>query len=52
MKPEDVKVDEHGLIPIVQDLRTRSLLTLAYMTTESPKRTPRNQGKIFLVAPR
>lgn len=40
MKPDDVKFDEHGLIPaIVQDARTREVLTLAYMNAESLKRT-------------
>jgi len=40
MKLEDVKFDEHGLIPaIVQDVRTRRLLTLAYMNAESLERT-------------
>lgn len=37
---EDLKLDEHGLIPaIVQDARTREVLTLAYMNEESLKRT-------------
>jgi phosphoribosyl-AMP cyclohydrolase / phosphoribosyl-ATP pyrophosphohydrolase len=40
MKPEDVKFDEQGLIPaIVQDARTRRVLTLAYMNAESLGRT-------------
>ena len=40
MKPEDVKFDEQGLIPaIVQDARTRRVLTLAYMNAESLERT-------------
>jgi phosphoribosyl-ATP pyrophosphohydrolase/phosphoribosyl-AMP cyclohydrolase len=37
---EDVKFDEQGLIPaIVQDARTRSVLTLAYMNVESLRKT-------------
>jgi phosphoribosyl-ATP pyrophosphohydrolase/phosphoribosyl-AMP cyclohydrolase len=37
---EDVKFDELGLIPaIVQDGRTRSVLTLAYMNAESLQKT-------------
>jgi phosphoribosyl-ATP pyrophosphohydrolase/phosphoribosyl-AMP cyclohydrolase len=37
---EDVKFDEQGLIPaIVQDARTRSVLTLAYMNAESLGKT-------------
>lgn len=40
MKPEDVKFDEQGLVPaIVQDARTRRVLTLAYMNAESLDRT-------------
>ena len=39
-KPEDVRFDERGLVPaIVQDARTRELLTLAYMNAESLRRT-------------
>ena len=35
-----VKFDEHGLVPaIVQDVRTREVLTLAYMNAESLART-------------
>lgn len=35
-----LKFDEHGLIPaIVQDVRTREVLTLAYMNAESLART-------------
>ena len=35
-----MKFDEHGLIPaIVQDARTREVLTLAYMNEESLART-------------
>src|SRR6185436_19875930 len=37
---EDVKFDEHGLIPVVvQDARTRQVLTLAYMNAESLQKT-------------
>src|SRR6185436_18553282 len=37
---EDVKFDEHGLIPVVvQDARTRQVLTLAYMNAESIRKT-------------
>ena len=37
---EDVKFDERGLIPVVvQDGRTRQVLTLAYMNAESLRKT-------------
>jgi len=37
---EDIKFDEHGLVPaIVQDANTLQVLTLAYMNSESLKRT-------------
>lgn len=37
---EEIKFDERGLIPaIVQDARTREVLTLAYMNAESLKKT-------------
>jgi phosphoribosyl-ATP pyrophosphohydrolase/phosphoribosyl-AMP cyclohydrolase len=37
---EDVKFDERGLIPVVvQDARTRQVLTLAYMNAESLQKT-------------
>jgi phosphoribosyl-AMP cyclohydrolase / phosphoribosyl-ATP pyrophosphohydrolase len=37
---KSVKFDEHGLVPaIVQDARTREVLTLAYMNRESLART-------------
>ena len=40
LKPEDVRFDERGLVPaIVQDARTREVLTLAYMNEESLRRT-------------
>lgn len=40
MNPDDLKFDERGLIPaIVQDARTREVLTVAYMNRESLART-------------
>jgi phosphoribosyl-ATP pyrophosphohydrolase/phosphoribosyl-AMP cyclohydrolase len=40
LKPLDVRFDERGLVPsIVQDARTREVLTLAYMNEESLRRT-------------
>jgi phosphoribosyl-ATP pyrophosphohydrolase/phosphoribosyl-AMP cyclohydrolase len=37
---EDVRFDERGLVPaVVQDARTREVLTLAYMNEESLRRT-------------
>jgi phosphoribosyl-ATP pyrophosphohydrolase/phosphoribosyl-AMP cyclohydrolase len=40
MNPEAIKFDEQGLIPaIVQDARTREVLTLAYMNAESLRLT-------------
>jgi phosphoribosyl-ATP pyrophosphohydrolase/phosphoribosyl-AMP cyclohydrolase len=40
LKIEDLKFDAQGLIPaIVQDARTREVLTLAYMNKESLHRT-------------
>lgn len=40
IKVEDVKFDERGLVPaIVQDAKTREVLTLAYMNVESLART-------------
>jgi phosphoribosyl-ATP pyrophosphohydrolase/phosphoribosyl-AMP cyclohydrolase len=40
MKIDDLKFDERGLIPaIVQDARTREVLTLAYMNRDSLVRT-------------
>ena len=40
LKPEDVRFDERGLVPaVVQDARTREVLTLAYMNEESLRRT-------------
>jgi phosphoribosyl-ATP pyrophosphohydrolase/phosphoribosyl-AMP cyclohydrolase len=39
-KPDEVRFDERGLVPaIVQDARTRKVLTLAYMNEESLRRT-------------
>jgi phosphoribosyl-ATP pyrophosphohydrolase/phosphoribosyl-AMP cyclohydrolase len=40
LKPDDVRFDERGLVPaVVQDARTREVLTLAYMNDESLRRT-------------
>jgi phosphoribosyl-ATP pyrophosphohydrolase/phosphoribosyl-AMP cyclohydrolase len=40
LKPEDVRFNERGLVPaVVQDARTREVLTLAYMNEESLRRT-------------
>jgi phosphoribosyl-AMP cyclohydrolase / phosphoribosyl-ATP pyrophosphohydrolase len=40
VRPEDVRFDERGLVPaVVQDARTREVLTLAYMNEESLRRT-------------
>jgi phosphoribosyl-ATP pyrophosphohydrolase/phosphoribosyl-AMP cyclohydrolase len=40
MKVEDVKFDKSGLVPaVVQDARTRQILTLAYMNEASLRRT-------------
>jgi phosphoribosyl-ATP pyrophosphohydrolase/phosphoribosyl-AMP cyclohydrolase len=40
VRPEDVRFDERGLVPaVVQDARTRQVLTLAYMNEESLRRT-------------
>jgi phosphoribosyl-ATP pyrophosphohydrolase/phosphoribosyl-AMP cyclohydrolase len=40
LEPEDVRFDERGLVPaVVQDARTREVLTLAYMNEESLRRT-------------
>ena len=40
MNVEEIKFDEQGLVPaIVQDARTRRVLTLAYMNKESLQRT-------------
>ena len=42
LRPEDVRFDERGLVPaVVQDARTREVLTLAYMNEESLRRTLR-----------
>jgi phosphoribosyl-ATP pyrophosphohydrolase/phosphoribosyl-AMP cyclohydrolase len=39
-KPEDVRFDERGLVAaVVQDARTREVLTLAYMNEDSLRRT-------------
>ena len=48
MNVEDLKFDERGLIPaIVQDARTREVLTLAYMNRESLARTVETQQTWF-----
>lgn len=40
VRPEDVRFDERGLVAaVVQDARTREVLTLAYMNEESLRRT-------------
>ena len=40
LKLSDVRFDERGLVPaVVQDARTREVLTLAYMNEESLRRT-------------
>ncbi len=40
LKPEDLRFDERGLVAaVVQDARTREVLTLAYMNAESLRRT-------------
>jgi len=40
IKTDQLKFDEHGLIPaVVQDVHSREVLTLAYMNAESVKRT-------------
>src|SRR5438270_13112465 len=40
LRIEDLKFDERGLVPaIVQDARSREVLTLAYMNEESLRRT-------------
>ncbi|HEV2860817.1 MAG TPA: bifunctional phosphoribosyl-AMP cyclohydrolase/phosphoribosyl-ATP diphosphatase HisIE [Pyrinomonadaceae bacterium] len=40
LRVEDVRFDERGLVPaVVQDARTREVLTLAYMNAESLART-------------
>ena len=41
MELNELKFDAHGLIPaVVQDFRTRQVLTLAYMNRESLEITP------------
>ena len=48
MNPDDLKFDERGLIPaVVQDARTREVLTLAYMNRESLTRTLETQQTWF-----
>ena len=48
MNVDELKFDERGLIPaIVQDARTREVLTLAYMSRESLARTLETQQTWF-----
>ena len=48
MNLDDVKFDDHGLIPaIVQDAATREVLTLAYMNRESLAKTIETQETWF-----
>ena len=48
IKIDDVKFDEHGLVPaIVQDAATREVLTLAYMNRESLAKTIETQQTWF-----
>jgi phosphoribosyl-ATP pyrophosphohydrolase/phosphoribosyl-AMP cyclohydrolase len=47
-KPEEVRFDERGLVPaVVQDAKTREVLTLAYMNEESLRLTLR-EGETWL----
>ncbi len=48
VKTEDIKFDENGLIPaIVQDARTKRVLTLAYMNRESLEKTLETGETVF-----
>ena len=48
MELNELKFDAHGLIPaVVQDFRTRQVLTLAYMNRESLEITLREQRTCF-----
>ncbi|ELK47977.1 bifunctional phosphoribosyl-AMP cyclohydrolase/phosphoribosyl-ATP diphosphatase HisIE [Halobacillus sp. ACCC02827] len=48
MNMSDVKYDEKGLVPaIVQDARSKTVLTLAYMSEESLKETLRKEETVF-----
>lgn len=48
VKTEDIKFDENGLIPaIVQDVRTKRVLTLAYMNRESLEKTLETGETVF-----
>ena len=45
---EEIKFDERGLVPaIVQDARTREVLTLAYMNAESLRLTQESNETWF-----
>ncbi|WP_347862421.1 bifunctional phosphoribosyl-AMP cyclohydrolase/phosphoribosyl-ATP diphosphatase HisIE [Salimicrobium sp. PL1-032A] len=48
MKAEDVVFDEKGLVPaIVQDARSKTVLTLAYMNEEALKKTMETGETVF-----
>ncbi|SIS70960.1 bifunctional phosphoribosyl-AMP cyclohydrolase/phosphoribosyl-ATP diphosphatase HisIE [Salimicrobium salexigens] len=48
MKIEDVVFDEKGLVPaIVQDARSKTVLTLAYMNEEALKQTLQRKETVF-----
>ncbi|WP_173915661.1 bifunctional phosphoribosyl-AMP cyclohydrolase/phosphoribosyl-ATP diphosphatase HisIE [Halobacillus sp. Marseille-Q1614] len=48
MNIEEIKFDEKGLVPaIVQDARSKSVLTLAYMNKESLKMTLEKKETVF-----
>ncbi|WP_102335600.1 bifunctional phosphoribosyl-AMP cyclohydrolase/phosphoribosyl-ATP diphosphatase HisIE [Salimicrobium jeotgali] len=48
MKTEDVVFDEKGLVPaIVQDARSKTVLTLAYMNEEALKHTLQRKETVF-----
>ncbi|PBB06224.1 bifunctional phosphoribosyl-AMP cyclohydrolase/phosphoribosyl-ATP diphosphatase HisIE [Salimicrobium humidisoli] len=48
MKTEDVVFDEKGLVPaIVQDARSKTVLTLAYMNEEALKQTLQKKETVF-----
>lgn len=48
MKTEDVVFDEKGLVPaIVQDARSKTVLTLAYMNEEALKQTLQRKETVF-----
>ncbi|MGI8315554.1 bifunctional phosphoribosyl-AMP cyclohydrolase/phosphoribosyl-ATP diphosphatase HisIE [Halobacillus mangrovi] len=48
MNIEEIKFDEKGLVPaIVQDARSKAVLTLAYMNEESLKKTMEKKETVF-----